>query len=122
MRSRPLGRTGYEVSEIGYGAWGLGRSMWLGVEAEEGRRALAEALDRGVTFFDTALAYGDGESERTIGSVLKERGNPNGIVVATKIPPKDSVWPGRADIPLARTFPASWVRKCVEDSLRNLGV
>lgn len=120
MRSRPLGRTGFQVSEIGFGAWGLGGTMWLGVDQQEGANALHEALDLGVTFLDTALAYGDGQSEKTIASVLNDRGSRDGIVVATKIPPMDSVWPGKAETPLERTFPAHWVRKCVDDSLRNL--
>ena len=81
MRSRPLGRTGYQVSEIGFGAWGLGGNMWLGVGAEEGAQALHEALDLGVNFLDTALAYGDGQSESLIASgddLLQLRGGPDG--------------------------------------------
>lgn len=120
MNKRRLGRTGIEVSEIGFGAWGLGGSMWLGVDADEGERAVHEALDLGVTFLDTALAYGDGRSERTIAGVLDERGARDGLVVATKIPPMDFVWPGKAETSLDLTFPPHWVRKCVEDSLTNL--
>jgi aryl-alcohol dehydrogenase-like predicted oxidoreductase len=120
MKTRPLGRTGLQVSEIGFGAWGLGRSMWLGVDDEEGERALHEALDLGINFIDTALAYGDGHSEGLIASVLESRGGRDGVVVATKIPPMGFEWPGKAESPLQTTFPAHWVRKCVEDSLRNL--
>ena len=119
MRMRRLGRTGHNVSEIGFGAWGLGGDMWRGVPDEEGTRALHTALDLGVTFIDTALVYGEGHSERLIARVLAERGNPDGLFVATKIPPKDVVWPGRAETRLAEVFPAAWVVKCVEDSLRN---
>lgn len=122
MRSRKLGGTGIEVSEVGFGAWGLGGGMWLGVEDDEGRRALHEALDLGVRFVDTALVYGDGHSERSIAEVLRAREGREGISIATKIPPKDYVWPGRSGTPLENAFPAAWVVECVEKSLRNLRV
>ena len=67
MKSRTLGSTGYSVSEIGYGGWGLGADMWRGVDETQAREALRAAVDQGVTFFDTALAYGSGHSERLIG-------------------------------------------------------
>ena len=120
MKTRKLGRTGYRVSEIGFGAWGIGRSMWLGVTDEESRTALGAALDLGVDFFDTALAYGDGHSESLIAGVLDARGDRGRVVVATKIPPMDHVWPGREKTPLARTFPAKHVTACVERSLASL--
>jgi len=117
---RRLGRTGLDVSEIGFGAWGLGGDMWRGVPDEEGTRALHTALDLGVTFIDTALVYGDGHSEKLIATTLKARGNPDGVYVATKIPPKQSGWPGRAETPMAEAFPEKWVLECVERSLRTL--
>jgi aryl-alcohol dehydrogenase-like predicted oxidoreductase len=122
MIERALGSTGLRVSEVGFGAWGLGDTMWLGVPEPEGDAALQTALDEGVTFIDTALAYGDGHSERRIARVLKARGGAGGVAVATKIPPKDYRWPGRADASLEEVFPASWVVTCCETSLRNLGV
>jgi len=120
MKTRPLGTTGYEISEIGFGGWGLGGTMWLGTEDAEGRDALVEALRRGVTFFDTALAYGDGHSERTIARVLKEEGAREGVVVATKLPPRNNVWPGDGGKPLGEFFPAKHLVACVEKSLRHL--
>lgn len=94
--------------------------MWLGVPDDEARRTLNEALDLGLSFIDTALAYGDGHSEQLIAGVLASRkGNAN-AVVATKIPPKDYIWPGKASTALGKTFPASHVTSCVEESLRNL--
>src|SRR5262245_35515538 len=121
MLKRRLGRTGYEVTEIGFGAWGMGGNMWLGVEDEESKEALRTALDLGVDFLDTALVYGDGHSERLIGEVLRERnvGEDGGVVVATKIPPMDSQWPGKGTTPLEKTFPRDWVLESVETSLRN---
>lgn len=121
MNKRRLGRTGYEVSEIGFGAWGIGGAMWRGTSDDEGAEALRTALDLGVDLVDTALAYGDGHSERLIARVLDASGGRDGVVVATKIPPMDFVWPGRAETPLERTFPATWIVRCVETSLRNLG-
>ena len=120
MRTRVLGATGYEISEIGFGGWGLGGTMWLGVDDADGREALAEALRLGVNFLDTALAYGDGHSERTIAGVLNEQGGRDGVVVASKVPPRDNVWPGDGSKPLRNSFPAKHVVACVEKSLRNL--
>ena len=67
MKTRGLGTTGYVVSELGFGAWGLGADMWRGVADRDAGAALREAVDRGITFFDTALAYGTGHSEQLIG-------------------------------------------------------
>ena len=120
MKQRPLGATGYKVSEIGYGAWGLGADMWRGVDDAEGRKALREAIDQGVTFFDTALAYGNGHSERVIGDVLKDDIRAGRAIVATKIPPKNSRWPARAEYRLTDVFPAKYIKDCTERSLKNL--
>jgi len=115
MRSRRLGRTGIDVSEIGFGAWGLGATMWRGVADDDALTAVGAALDAGVTFIDTALAYGDGHSERLIAKV---RGR---AVVATKVPPLNGAWPAAADSKLEDVFPAHHVRAATETSLRNLG-
>src|ERR671921_2691553 len=81
MRTRILGRTGRDVSEIGFGAWQIGAD-WGDVDEEEALATLRAAADAGVTFFDTADVYGDGRSERLVGRLLKERPE---IVVATKM-------------------------------------
>ena len=120
MNQRTFGRTGMTVSEIGYGAWGIGKSMWLGAEDEESLRALDRAVDLGVTMIDTALAYGNGHSEQLVGQVVRERDEP--IVVATKIPPKNMTWPAPSGIDPDEAFPADYVRSCTERSLRNLGL
>ena len=122
MKTRRLGSTGYVVSELGYGGWGLGGTQWRGIDDSQGREALREALDRGITFFDTALAYGDGHSERLIGEVLKPDMRAGRVVVATKVPPKNEEWPGKAKRPLADVFPARHLAACTEQSLKNLGV
>jgi len=120
MNQRPLGRTGLQVSEIGYGGWGIGKTMWLGAEDDASLQALNRAVDLGVTMIDTALAYGDGHSEQLVGQVARERDEP--IVVATKIPPKNMRWPAPAGIDPDEAFPADYVRECTERSLRNLGL
>jgi aryl-alcohol dehydrogenase-like predicted oxidoreductase len=120
MNQRTLGRTGLEVSEIGYGAWGIGGSMWLGAEDQESLAALNRAVDLGLNLIDTALAYGDGHSEELVGKVARERDER--IVVATKIPPKNGRWPARSGVDPEDAFPAGHVRECTERSLRNLGL
>src|SRR6185503_325170 len=91
MRYRTFGRTGWQVSEIGYGMWGMGG--WTGSDDEESLRALDRALALGCNFFDTAWAYGQGKSERLLGEALRSAkastGEPDRPrpIVATKIPP-----------------------------------
>ena len=122
MKSRPLGSTGYRVSEIGFGGWGLGGEMWRGVDDAEGRKALREAVEQGITFFDTALAYGAGHSERVIGETLKDDIRANRAVVATKIPPQNREWPGKASYKLGDVFPAKYIATSTEQSLKNLSM
>jgi aryl-alcohol dehydrogenase-like predicted oxidoreductase len=120
VNRRKLGRTGIEVSEIGYGAWGIGKTMWLGADDDESLRALNRAIDLGLTLIDTALGYGNGHSEQLVGRVVRER--PEEIVVATKIPPKNGIWPAPDGIDPEEAFPADHVRRCTERSLSNLGL
>ena len=119
IHERRLGRTGLSVSEVGYGAWGIGGSMWLGAEDQESLRALNRAIDLGVNFIDTAAVYGNGHSERLVGEVVRERDER--IVVASKIPPKNSEWPARTSDP-DEAFPADHIRKWTERTLSNLGL
>jgi len=119
MRYRELGRTGIRVSEIGFGAWGIGGAMWQGGDDEVAQTALAAALDAGCTFIDTALAYGNGHSERLIAQVLAGRNET--VAVASKVPPKNQVWPAKPGTPLAAAFPAEWVKRCAERSSEYLG-
>jgi aryl-alcohol dehydrogenase-like predicted oxidoreductase len=120
MNRRPLGRTGIEVSEIGYGAWGIGGSQWGGAEDQESLQALHRAMDLGVNFIDTALAYGHGHSEQLVGRAVKERDER--IYVATKVPPKNLQWPAPDGIDPDEAFPGDHVRACAERSLSNTGL
>ncbi len=119
MEIRQLGRTGYTVSEIGFGAWGIGGAMWQGGDDAASLAALDAAFDLGVTFVDTALAYGDGHSERLVARALARRREP--IVVATKLPPANRVWPAPPGTSLAAAFPAAHVTRCAEISAANIG-
>jgi len=116
---RRFGRTGWQVSEIGYGMWGMGG--WTGSHDDQSLRALDRALALGCNFFDTAWAYGQGKSEKLLGEALRAHPGAKAIV-ATKIPPKNMKWPGKAEYPAADTFPADHIREYTENSLRNLGV
>ena len=120
MNYRTLGRTGLRVSEIGFGAWGIGGGMWQESDDEESIRALNRAIDLGINFIDTALAYGDGHSERLIGKVL--RGRKERVYIATKIPPKNRLWPARKESSAADAFPKNYIIDSTEKSLKNLGV
>ena len=120
MRYRTLGKTGIEVSEIGYGAWGIGGRQWLGGTDDGSLLALKRAIELGLNFIDTALAYGEGHSERLVGQVVKETGAK--VYLATKVPPKNRIWPAQPDIGIEEVFPASYVIESTETSLRNLGV
>lgn len=118
MRKRSLGRTGLSVSQLGYGAWGIGGGMWADSDDELALKSLRRALELGIDFFDTAYVYGDGHSERLIGRVLKETGAH--AAVASKIPPKDMRWPSGGSV--EATFPPDWIAATTERSLKNLGV
>jgi aryl-alcohol dehydrogenase-like predicted oxidoreductase len=120
VNRRPLGRTGIEVSEVGYGAWGIGGSMWLGAEDAESLQALNRAIDLGLDFIDTAAVYGNGHSEQLVGRVVRER--PETIAVASKIPPKNGQWPAPGGVDPDDAFPADHIRAWVRRSLEHLGL
>ncbi len=118
MEYRRLGRPGVKVSEIGFGAWGIGKGWWGETDDDLSVRALVRALEMGVTFIDTAHAYGNGHSERLIArafSQVRRR-----VFVATKVPLKGTEWPPRAGVPARHAFPADWIIKHTELSLGNL--
>ncbi|HEX8187274.1 MAG TPA: aldo/keto reductase [Pyrinomonadaceae bacterium] len=119
MRYRRFGRTGWEVSEVGYGMWGMGG--WSGSDDEESLRSLQRAVELGVNFFDTAYVYGDGHSEGLLGQLV--RANPDKrLYTASKVPPKNRKWPSRRESTLEDTFPPDYVEEYVHLSLKNLGL
>jgi aryl-alcohol dehydrogenase-like predicted oxidoreductase len=111
MRTRRLGATGYEVSEVGFGTWAIGGS-WGETDDGESLAAMHAAVDVGVTFFDTADVYGDGRSERLIARLLRERDEP--LVVATKA--------GRRAQQVVESYTYENLRGWLERSRENLGV
>ena len=119
MRYREFGGTGWDVSEVGYGMWGM--AGWTGSAEEESLASLERAIELGCNFFDTAYAYGDGHSERLLGEILRRHPD-EPLYVATKIPPKNRRWPARAEYPLDDVFPSDYIREYAEKSLGNLGV
>ena len=112
---RPLG----PVSEIGYGMWGIGG--WTGSDDAESLRSLHRAVELGCTFFDTAVAYGNGHSERLLGQLVRAHPDRR-LVVASKVPPKNLKWPGKAEYAAGDTYPADHIRQFTEASLGNLGL
>ena len=119
MRYRKLGKTGFEISEIGYGAWGIGADWWKGCSDQECVDALSLAIDLGVTFIDTAMGYGDGHSERLIGQALRER--PERVYVATKIRPMNFNFAPKPGDSFEEAYSKEWIIECTERSLKNLG-
>ncbi len=112
MKYRPLGRTGWKVSEVSFGAWAIGGS-WGHVSDEEALATLHQAIDSGVNFIDTADVYGDGRSERLIARLKKERNSKDEIIVATKAGRR---LPRQTVEGYSRQNLTGWI----EDSLRNL--
>lgn len=130
MRYRTYGRLGWQVSDIGYGMWGMGG--WKDANDVSSLASLDHAISRGCNFFDTAWAYGDGHSERLLRDTLKRypgrvgagAGTADGdrLIVATKVPPKNRVWPGKSTTPISDVFPYDYIVEMTKDSLTNLGV
>jgi aryl-alcohol dehydrogenase-like predicted oxidoreductase len=127
MNYRRFGRTGWNVSEVGYGMWGM--AGWTGSDDAESLDALQRAVDLGCNFFDTAWAYGDGHSEELLGKILRANKNNSAVggpdkklYAATKIPPKNRRWPARPEYSLDESYPPEYIFEYVDKSLQNLGV
>ena len=123
MRYRTLGRTGLQVSEVGFGAWAIGGPAKLGdveigwgeVDDAMSLRAVEAAYDAGVTFFDTADVYGAGRSEVLIGKALKSRRDR--VVIATKVGNRTTA--GGAWV---KDFSKQWITEAIDASLARLGM
>jgi aryl-alcohol dehydrogenase-like predicted oxidoreductase len=126
MNYRRFGRTNWQVSEIGYGMWGL--AGWTGSDDAESLASLQRSVELGCNFFDTAWAYGDGRSEKILGQILRANKNASAagpdkkLYVATKVPPKNRRWPSRREFSLDDCFPPDYVFEYVDKSLANIGV
>lgn len=130
MKYRVLGKTGLKVSEIGYGTWQLtnGR-LWVGATDNESLKCLNQFVEKGGNFIDTAWVYGYMDNnpdkhpaEELIGKFLKESGKKGKVIIATKIPPKNMLWPARIGVAIEEVFPAEHIEQRVDESLKHLGV
>jgi aryl-alcohol dehydrogenase-like predicted oxidoreductase len=119
MKYRTLGRTGIEVSEIGFG---VGGRHWIPAEEHSSREALAKSISLGLNFIDTALATGEGQSEKMLAPFLNGHQGSARPRVATKIPPKNYSWPPQPGTRIDRVFPSDWIIGCTDRSLKSLGV
>jgi aryl-alcohol dehydrogenase-like predicted oxidoreductase len=119
MRYRQAARLSDPLSEIGYGMWGMGG--WTGSDDAESAQALDRAVELGCTFFDTAWAYGDGHSERLLGALLRRHAGTK-LIAASKVPPKNRQWPGRASSRADDVFPYDHIVGYTDATLKNLGV
>lgn len=119
MKTRRFGRTGWNVSEMGYGMWGL--AGWTGSDIQEVNNSLDHAVSLGCNFFDTAWGYAEGKSEQILSSLMKRHPQTK-IYAATKIPPKNFTWPSKSHFLLKDCFPAEHIIEYTEKSLKNLGV
>lgn len=119
MNYRKFGRLGWDVSDIGYGMWGMG--SWSNSNDSESLKSLQLSVDLGCTFFDTAYAYGNGHSENLLGQTV--RSNPTKrLYTATKVPPQNQQWPASADSTLMESYPPDHVEEFVHRSLENAGL
>ena len=119
MQHRRFGRTGWMVSEVGYGMWGM--AGWTDSDDDKSMRSLQRAVELGCNFFDTAWAYGDGHSEALLGRLV--RANPGTkLYTATKIPPKNRQWPSQRPFALHDVFPPEYIERYVHSSLENAGL
>lgn len=123
MKYTTLGKTKLKVSRIGFGGWGIGggalvlrwADMWK-ADDKLSKQSLLNAYKQGINFFDTALVYADGHSERLIADTLRGKD----IIVATKVPPKDWHWPAR-NKDINEVFPKDWILEKARESYKNLG-
>jgi aryl-alcohol dehydrogenase-like predicted oxidoreductase len=119
MQYRRFGRTNWQVSEMGYGMWGL--AGWTGTEEKEMEMALDRSVELGCNFYDTAWAYAAGKSENILGRLLKRHTNKK-LYAATKIPAKNFKWPAKPEYKPEDTYPTAHIVEYTEMSLKNLGV
>lgn len=131
MKYRTLGKTGLKIAEVGIGTWQLADdpNCWVGADLSESLKSLYRYVDLGGNFIDTAWIYGYDDknpdkhpSEELIRKYLKESGNRENLIIASKIPPKNMQWPVFKGTPIEEVFPADHIEKCVDDSLLSLGI
>jgi aryl-alcohol dehydrogenase-like predicted oxidoreductase len=118
MKYRKLGRTGFQVSDMAHGLWGM--SGWSGSEDQQSLEALQIAVDNGCNFFDTAWAYGEGKSDALLGQIIA-RNKGKRLYAASKIPPMNDKWPALPSYKYQEVFPARHVFKYADLIRQKLG-
>jgi aryl-alcohol dehydrogenase-like predicted oxidoreductase len=119
MQKRQFGRTGWQVSDIGYGMWGMGG--WTGSDDQESLESLQASIEHGCNFFDTAYVYGDGRSENLLGQTIRANRDQK-LFTASKVPPKNKQWPALNGSTLEESYPPDHVEEFVHRSLENSGL
>lgn len=119
MKYRTLGRTGFEVSDIAHGLWGM--SGWSGSDDKQSLAALQLAVDLGCNFFDTAWAYGDGKSDGLLGKIMKQNMGKR-LYAASKVPPANDRWPALPEYQYSDVFPPEHVFKYADRIRKKLQV
>jgi aryl-alcohol dehydrogenase-like predicted oxidoreductase len=118
MNMKKFGNSDKTVSLLGIGCWGISKAQWVGADDKESKKVLHTAIEHGVNFFDTALAYGNGHSENLVGEVEKESGKE--LFIASKIPSMKNEWPASDSSTLKESYPKNHIIKKTEESLRKL--
>ncbi len=119
MQYRNFGKTNWQVSEVGYGMWGM--AGWTESSDIQSAKSLDLAVERGVTFFDTAWGYGEGHSEKLLGALVR-RHPLKKLYTASKIPPKNFQWPAKPEYTFEESYPTAHIKTYTEKTLKNLGL
>jgi len=118
MEMKNFNNSECKISLLGFGCWGIGKSEWVGADDKESKHIIQKAITEGINFFDTALVYGEGHSEKIVGEAIRESGRE--VFIATKIPSKKREWPCADSSTLEDSFPTNYIIRSTEKSLKNL--
>lgn len=119
MQYRRFGKTNWQVSEVGYGMWGM--AGWTASDDAQSAQSLDLAVEKGVNFFDTAWGYGEGHSEELLGALIKRHSNTK-IYTASKIPPKNFQWPAKPEYAFEDSYPVAHIMEYTHKTLKNLNL
>ncbi len=119
MKYRRFGRTNWQVSEIGYGMWGM--AGWTASDDVQSATSLDLAVSNGVNFFDTAWGYGEGHSEVLLGDLVRRHPSKK-LYTASKIPPRNFRWPAKAEYSFEDSYPVAHIMEYTHKTLKNLGL
>ena len=121
MKSRALGRTGIQISEVGIGTWELSGDVWGAKDDRVSKRAIVAGIEQGANFVDTAADYGDGHVEELIGELISFRAIVrDSVVISTKVKPKNNRYAPPPHVRIEDAYQPSWIRQQLEASLTRL--